>query len=104
MHLRVKVLDNLGCGLSVASLCAKLNISYEELCSLAQEDTEVYNQLKRWYPKYDFLAEPKKEDKPLKRQRKTKEVKETNDKEVSQEQTTSEGKENVSEREQVSGE
>ena len=71
MHLRVKVLDNLGCGLSVASLCTKLEISYEELCSLAQEDTEVYNQLKRWYPKYDFLAEPKKEDKPLKRQRKT---------------------------------
>ena len=60
MHLRVKVLDNLGCGLSVASLCTKLDISYEELCSLAQEDTEVYNQLKRWYPKYDFLAEPKK--------------------------------------------
>ena len=71
MHLRVKVLDNLGCGLSVASLCTKLEISYEELCSLAQEDTEVYNQLKRWYPKYDFLAEPKKEDKPLKSKKKS---------------------------------
>jgi len=76
MLLRIKVLDNLGCGLSVASLCTKLNISYEELCSLAQEDTEVYNQLKRWYPKYDFLAEPKKEDKPLKRQRKTQKTEE----------------------------
>lgn len=76
MHLRVKVLDNLGCGLSVASLCTKLDISYEELCSLAQEDTGVYNQLKRWYPKYDFLAEPKKEDKPLKRQRKTQKTEE----------------------------
>ena len=71
MHLRVKVLDNLGCGLSVASLCTKLDISYEELCSLAQEDAEVYNQLKRWYPKYDFLAEHKKEDKPLKSKKKT---------------------------------
>jgi len=82
MLLRIKVLDNLGCGLSVASLCTKLNISYEELCSLAQEDTEVYNQLKRWYPKYDFLAEPKKEDKPLKRQRKTQKTEEDTTEEV----------------------
>lgn len=95
MHLRVKVLDNLGCGLSVASLCTKLEISYEELCSLAQEDTEVYNQLKRWYPKYDFLAEPKKEDKPLKRQRKTQKTEEESVNKVLKEENVSEGTQTI---------
>ena len=97
MHLRVKVLDNLGCGLSVASLCTKLEISYEELCSLAQEDTEVYNQLKRWYPKYDFLAEPKKEDKPLKRQRKTQKTEEESVNKVLKEEDVSEGTQTIGE-------
>lgn len=97
MHLRVKVLDNLGCGLSVASLCTKLDISYEELCSLAQEDTEVYNQLKRWYPKYDFLAEPKKEDKPLKRQRKTQKTEEESVNKVLKEEDVSEGTQTIGE-------
>ena len=97
MHLRVKVLDNLGCGLSVASLCTKLDISYEELCSLAQEDTEVYNQLKRWYPKYDFLAEPKKEDKPLKRQRKTHKTEEESVNKVLKEEDVSEGTQTIGE-------
>lgn len=97
MHLRVKVLDNLGCGLSVASLCTKLDISYEELCSLAQEDTEVYNQLKRWYPKYDFLAEPKKEDKPLKRQRKTQKTEEESVNKVLKEENVSEGTQTIGE-------
>jgi len=82
MLLKIKVLDSLGKGLSVRTICERLDITYEDLCKLAQEDNQVYTELKRWYPKYDFLAEPKREDKPLKSKKKTQKTQEEATEEV----------------------
>lgn len=76
MILKIKVLDSLGKGLSVRTICERLDITYEDLCKLAQEDNQVYTELKRWFPLYNFLAEPKNEDKPLKRKAKTQKTEE----------------------------
>lgn len=95
MQLKVKVLDSLGIGWSVQTICDKLGITYEDLCKLAQEDSEVYTQLHRWFPLYNFLDE-KIEDKPLKTKKKSKKQEKVNDTEVSEVKDVSEG-------EQVSG-
>lgn len=53
--IKSEILKNLGCGLSVESLCAKVGITYSDLCKLAQEDVGVFNALKKWYKRYDLL-------------------------------------------------
>lgn len=50
----------LGTGLSVDNLCIACGISYNQLCGLAQEYTELYHELKKWYKRYDFI--PVKEE------------------------------------------
>ena len=51
--LKARIMNELGTGLSVATLCQKLGISYNELCKEA-EDLELLKELKNWYPLYDF--------------------------------------------------
>lgn len=53
--LKVSILNELGRGYSVNTICTRLGITYNELCKEA-EDLEVYNSLKRWFPLYDFKA------------------------------------------------
>lgn len=50
----VNILQDLGCGLSVQTLITKHNISYDELCNLASQNTQLKQQLNKWYPLYDF--------------------------------------------------
>lgn len=70
-------MQHLGTGLSVDNLCLACNITYNQLCELAQEHLDLYHELKKWYKRYDFVPQSKEsapvEDKPLK----TKETLET---------------------------
>ena len=70
-------MQNLGTGLSVESLCKKCEITYDQLCELAQEHEDLYHELKRWYKRYDFMPTRKSletketlEDKPKKTKKK----------------------------------
>lgn len=56
---KMKVMNLLGTGLSVRSLCERADISFDELCKLAEEYPELHRELKRWYKRYEFT--PKKE-------------------------------------------
>ena len=50
----VNILQDLGCGLSVNTLIHKHNITFDELCNLASQNTQLKQQLNKWYPLYDF--------------------------------------------------
>lgn len=50
----VNILQDLGCGLSVNTLITKHNITFDELCNLASQNTQLKQQLIKWYPLYDF--------------------------------------------------
>ena len=71
---KISVMEKLGTGLSVNSLCEACGITYTELCQLAQEYPELMHELKKWYKRYDFNQVAKQEtvdekpfsdDKPL---------------------------------------
>lgn len=61
--LKVSILNELGRGYSVNTICTRLGITYNELCKEA-EDLEVYNSLKRWFPLYDFKAKEEVKQEP----------------------------------------
>lgn len=74
LKTKISVLEKLGTGLSVNSLCDVCGITYTELCHLAQEYPELMHKLKKWYKRYDFNQVVKQEtvdekyfncDKPL---------------------------------------
>lgn len=52
-------MQHLGTGLSVENLCLACNLTYNQLCELAQEHMDLYHELKKWYKRFDF--EVKKE-------------------------------------------
>ena len=58
-------MQNLGTGLSVDSLCKKCEITYNQLCELAQEYADLYSELKKWYKRYDFTPKVEDSAKPL---------------------------------------
>jgi hypothetical protein len=62
---KMQVLNLLGKGLSVNSLLENTQLTFDELCKLAQEYPELHNELKRWYKRYDFTVKSKEQDKPL---------------------------------------
>ena len=70
---KMKVMNLLGTGLSVRSLCERADISFDELCKLAEEYPELHRELKRWYKRYEFIVKPDKsletKEKPTKRQK-----------------------------------
>lgn len=80
------ILLNLGKGLSVESLCRKLNITYEDLCKEAQADAGLMSQLKRWYKRYDFIIVKEKAPKTTGTKRGSKKAKE-NEQETPVEET-----------------
>lgn len=65
MNMQNEILRLLGCGLSVNTLCSKLNISYSSLCKAAAESMTLYNELKKWYPAYDFTVKPEPKEDPI---------------------------------------
>ena len=70
--LKNKVLENLGKGLSVNTLCDRLNITYNDLCIVAKNEPEVDINLRKWYKKHDFTPKPLKiEEKPAKPKKKS---------------------------------
>lgn len=62
---KMQVLNLLGKGLSVNSLLENTQLTFDELCKLAQEYPELHKELKRWYKRYDFTVKSKEQDKPL---------------------------------------
>lgn len=62
-------MQKLGTGLSVENLCLACNITYNQLCELAQEHLDLYHELKKWYKRFDFIPQSQEskpvEDKPL---------------------------------------
>lgn len=69
--LKSKIEELLGCGLSVETITARLGITYEDLCKVANENPALLSQLKSWYKRYDFSYTPKKQDKSLEVKEKT---------------------------------
>lgn len=89
MSLRSKyyeVMGLIGTGLSVQTICDRAGLTFDELCEVCAEHTDLEIELKKWFPKYDFTV--KVNDK----------VTETDIKEESDE-----GSERVSTRKQISG-
>ena len=66
---KINVMQHLGNGLSVESLCKVCEITYNQLCQLAQDNMDLYHELKKWYKRYDFIPQTEEakpiEDKPL---------------------------------------
>lgn len=56
LKIKRNIMDHLGCGLSVESLCKECKITYDELCALAAEHIELMYELKRWYKRCDFVV------------------------------------------------
>lgn len=69
---KIEIMQHLGAGLSVDSLCKKCEITYDQLCELAKEHTDLYHELKKWYKRYDFM--------PTSKSLETKEITEDNPK------------------------
>lgn len=61
---KVNVMNHLGMGLSVDNLCKTCEITYNDLCVLAQEYPDLMSELKKWYKRYTFTPEHK-ETKPV---------------------------------------
>lgn len=61
---KMEIMQLLGTGLSVQTLCDRAGITFETLCDLAAEYPDLEIELKRWYKKYDFTSKSK-ETKPL---------------------------------------
>ena len=53
-------MQHLGTGLSVDSLCKACEITYNDLCILAQEYADLMSELKKWYKRYDFIPQCEK--------------------------------------------
>ena len=62
-------MQKLGTGLSVENLCKACDMTYNQLCQLAQEHLDLYHELKKWYKRFDFIPKAQEakqvEDKPL---------------------------------------
>ena len=58
-------MQHLGMGLSVENLCLACNITYNQLCELAQDHMDLYHELKKWYKRYDFIPQPLESNKSL---------------------------------------
>ena len=68
-------MQHLGTGLSVDSLCKACEITYNDLCVLAQEHADLMSELKKWYKRYDFIpksleTKENAETKPVKAKKK----------------------------------
>lgn len=85
-----EIMNLIGCGYSVKSICDKSGVSFDELCEICAEHPDLEIELKRWFPKYDFTV---------------KETPKVNDKmtETDIKEETDEGSERVSTRKQISG-
>lgn len=89
MSLRSKyyeVMNLIGTGLSVQTICDRAGLTFDELCEVCAEYTDLEIELKKWFPKYDFTV--KANDKVT-----LSDIKEETD----------EGSEGVSTRKQISG-
>lgn len=61
LKTKISVMEKLGTGLSVNSLCEACGITYTELCNLAREYPELMRELTKWYKRNDFNYVPKQE-------------------------------------------
>ena len=51
-----EIMNLIGCGYSVQSICDKSGVSFDELCEICAEHPDLEIELKRWFPKYDFTV------------------------------------------------
>lgn len=56
-----EVMALIGCGYSVQTIIEKAGISYDELCEVCAEHTDLEIELKKWFPKYDFTVKAVKQ-------------------------------------------
>lgn len=54
-----EIMALIGCGYSVQSICEKAGITFDELCEVCAEHTDLEIELKKWFPKYDFTVKAK---------------------------------------------
>lgn len=74
-----EIMKLLGCGNSVATVCNKAGISFEELCEEAEKYNELKIELERWYPRFDFTVKPKEKKEETVKQTQSDSVKEEKD-------------------------
>lgn len=60
-----EIMNLIGCGYSVQTICDKSGVSFDGLCEICAEHPDLEIELKRWFPKYDFTVKetPKVNDK-----------------------------------------
>lgn len=64
MSLRSKyyeVMNLIGTGLSVQTICDRAGLTFDKLCEVCAEYTDLEIELKKWFPKYDFTVKAVKQ-------------------------------------------
>lgn len=56
-----EIMNLIGCGYSVQTICDKSGVSFDELCEICAEHPDLEIELKRWFPKYDFTVKAVKQ-------------------------------------------
>ena len=57
-----EVMNLIGKGLSVQTICDRAGLTFDELCEVCAEHTDLEIELKKWFPKYDFTVKVTKND------------------------------------------
>lgn len=52
----VEIMNLLGNGYSVQTICEMAGLSFEQLCELTAQHGDLRDELERWFPKYDFTV------------------------------------------------